>query len=275
MPVISIDEKYEGCGGSWDIDSGTMSRLFQVAWEGSESCAVMAAQSRQADLGGGNHIPKPYEAYPGEPWAYADAVTVSPTNSPKIWDVKVNYTDPDDPLAKPNEIAWSFATSREPIDLDFNGDPILNSAKETYDPATMLDIDDIILRVKRNTAYFNPVTALDYKRAVNSVSFYGFDPGIARCKNWEGTLQRGGPSQWYSENLIFQFRKDGWKRRKLDQGFRSLVNGEYKQVVDKAGKVLSEPSLLDGAGVLLAAGATPVYNEHEFYTPLNFNLIGV
>lgn len=273
MPVVSITTSYKGASYDTDIVSGTVMKKFVVTWEGDEDADVMVVHSRTASVDEIS-IPLPYEPHPADPWAYVSNVGVTPGAGPKQWIVMITYKSWQNPLEAPPKVSWSFATSNEPIDRDIFDKMIGNSAKETYDPPISEEVDDILLKITRNEAAYEPLFASDYKNAVNSDYFYGFAPGIAKLNLFNGDLQLGGPSPWYIVAYEIQFRRDGWKRRMLDQGFRTFDSetGKYTTIVDSKGKPLSEPTLLDGNGNKLpnAQIESPFFNEHETKRSLPF-----
>lgn len=273
MPVVKITVNRLGASYNTDIISGTVTKQFVVEWDGAEDADWMVVHSRTA-TDGAISVPQPYDPHPADPWAYVNHVAVAPGDGPKQWIVNVTYKSWQNPLAAPPKVSWSFASSNEPIDRDIFDRAVTNSARETYDPPISEDVDDILLRITRNEAGYNPMVALDYKNSINSDVFYGAAPGIAKLKNFSGDLQLGGPSEWYVINYEVQFRLDGWKRRMLDQGFRTYdsATGEYTTIVDSKGKALSEPTLLDGNGNKLpnASIDSPVFNVHETKRSLPF-----
>lgn len=278
MPVVKITVNRKGASYNADGVSGTVTKQFVVEWDGSEGADYMVVHSRTAS-DGILAVPEPYSPHPADPWTYVQNIGVMPGNGPKQWIVTVTYKSWQDPLNAPWQVSWSFASSNEPIDRDINDKAITNSAYETYDPPISKEADDLILRISRNEAAFDPLAALDYKNSVNSDYFYGAGPGIAKLNLWTGDLQVGGPQAWYAVNYEIQFRQDGWKRRLLDQGFRTFDadEGTYTTITDSEGNPMSEPTLLDGNGQKLALASidAPVFNEHEINNALPFSYLNL
>jgi len=162
------------------------------------------------------------------------------------------------PLADPWIVEWDFVTSNEPIDTDIDGKPITNSAGESFDPAITKDFHDLLLRIQRNEAAFNPIVADNYEDAISSDYFWGFEPGKVKCVQFTGKTAVRGQFWYWQVRYAFQIRKEGWQRRLLDQGFRqyneTTEKYEHIQIEDETGNKINvtEPWPLDGHGHALS-----------------------
>ena len=202
-------------------------------------------------------------------------------------EVGVIYRYIEDPLLQPPKISYGFASANEPVDRDANGNPIMNSAEETFDPPSSRDVDDLIIRIQRNTNNFSVWTAASYKNSINSDTIWGVPPGYLMLKDWSATYEKSASTYYFAESMEFHIRYAavfqggqwvalGWKLRRVDEGYRvksgvdSNNKPKYQTILDENGKMLSQPTLLDGAGNKLASGADPVYKTFDLYPSRSF-----
>ena len=79
----------------------------------------------------------------------------------------------------------------------------------------------------------------------------------------------------------FQFRYDGWIKRRLDEGFREVTSAvagtpkTYESMKDDDGNPLTEPRKLDGEGHKLKSDEDPVYNEYNIYRSTDFSVLDI
>jgi len=217
-------------------------------------------------------VPDMWATHPFDPWLFVCAKNVTNYNEAKYcFEVTVEYRSESDPLQKPWEISWTFAGSNEPVDTDADGKPMLNSSDEPFDPPLTKDVDDLVLRIVMNEPWFDPLLASEFKNALNEDWFYSFAPGCAQVKSIEATKNRAAGMEYYTVTYEIHFRWDGWQKRVLDQGYRTIasaVEGEattYTTIKDEDGNPLSYPVKLDGKGLRLAEGAEAVFRYFDLY----------
>jgi hypothetical protein len=85
-------------------------------------------------------------------------------------------------LLQPPEIQWDNEIATEPIDEDWNGNPIATYNGEPINGVTT-DIADIVLVVTKNFPAWNPKIIREYLRSTNSDTFATFEPGEVRLKS--------------------------------------------------------------------------------------------
>lgn len=229
-------------------------------------------------------IPQPWDVHPYDPWMYVQSLTVSYV-SVYVRKVIVNYARIENPLNIAPQVSWTFASTSEPIDKDNKKKPILNSSDEPFDPPITEDFDDLVLRYIRNEAVFNETFAGDFKNAVNIDTFLGFPPGTCKLKIFSGDKTRAAGLIYWAVTYEIHIRYDesdpestgnGWKRRILDQGFRTKDDdGNYETIKDKDGNPLSEPVKLDGEGGELAEGDDPIYLKFVTAKERNFSDLNI
>lgn len=297
MSIIDISEEIKAANCDLSVDesgryAGTGTREFIVIFDNNDIPASRPYIARDTTYTiGGVSIPKMWEAHPYEPYIFVNHKTVSMFNGPTAWKVTVHYKEIPDPLLEDYTVDWLFASVMEPIDKDRNGAALVNSADESFDPPIQEEYNDLVLRITRHEGEYNPLTAAEYKKAVNSDQFLWFDPYTVKCSLFEGRRIRYAGLYYYQVNYEFIIRSDpdadnnisGWKRRILDQGFREKTgtDGEgkptYALILDDTSKPVNQPVLLNGAGVKKTAAADPYYFTFETkpqkpFSLFNFNI---
>lgn len=297
MPVHSVKRDYTDVSYHKEVDlvtthiSANVPQRFDVLFtpgEPAEERIILAATAEDPHT----HlkIPKEWDRYSPDEWLFVKSIDVQQGDGPYIYEVTANYISIENPLDLEPEIEWGKAVSNVEIDRDINGDPILNSAGQSPDPPITEEFEDLVFRMTRNENYFNALLAHEYKGAVNSDIFLGFDPGFAKCIEISGTRARVADLVYWKVRYEIHFRlsnpipgtpKIGWIRRLLDEG-RIEKTGtagdgtpELLQNKDQEGTVLSEPVLLDGEGKKLADGSPAVYLEFETRRKLPFETLNL
>ena len=288
--IISVSEDYRQTTTDVENDeldfTGSLTRVFYIDFEAGSDPIIMPVDAVDAfgDYpavdGGTLWIPDRWETHPADPWMYVikKTATYSTANQQKV---TVYYSRLEEPLDKTPKISWSFATSNEPIDTDTYGDPIVNSAGESFDPPITMDVDDLVLRIEKNQSNYDELQAAEYKNAVNSDYFWGYAPGTCILKIYDGSQQRIAGLTYWVVNYEIQIRWDGWKRRIVNEGFRYKTGtqtdsiDDYKIAKDTDNNPLSSPILLNTDGTRLPTGSDPVFLEFELYKSLPFATLGL
>lgn len=228
-------------------------------------------------------IPAVYDVHPYNTWLYAKDKSVTPIG-PKLFQVAVNYTAMENPLDMDPDISWDYNITQEPIDKDIYNNAITNSSGESPDPPIVEDFADLILRIRRNQEYFNPIVAASVMNRVNESAFYGFAAGEAKCVIYRGSPKRSGSLYYYEVEIEVHFRYVGgigWSRRFLDQGFREYtgVNSEgkpkYEKILDENSRAVNQPVLLDGEGKKKADADPAVYLTYNTKYYADFSVLGI
>lgn len=277
MAVIKVTEDYKGWAATDAIEAngtltGTAPRRFDVDFDtadiGANRVFLALADSRVPQIG---------EAHPFNPWIFVSDRSVAVRNdSPLAFQVTVNYIEIENPLEQPTIVEWLSASTTEPIDTDIVDRAILNSSDEPFDPPITEEFNDLLLRGVYNVAVFNPVGASIYINAVNTDFFLGFSPRQIKVVTYTSREIRAITGNFYVQITVeFQFRVDGWRRKILDQGYRTReadVAGQrvYKNIKDDEGEDITEPVLLNGFGQPLVSGAPVVRQEYDTKSLLPF-----
>ncbi len=286
MTVINATEDTRNNPATWSVSglsfSGTLIREFVLDFRSDTLPVNMPVEAIDAlGLYGDVILPDMWDVHPAAPFAVVTN-KVERSETALSRKLTVTYTRFPNPFDEEPKISWGFASSSEPIDLDIDGQPIVNSAGESFDPPLNKDVDDLVYRFEVARESFDENQAARYMNAINSDGWFGFEPFTARMKSFNGTQARvGGVFYW---NVIYEvhIRFDGWPRRIVDEGFRELqteLDSEgkptYKMIKDKDKNPLSQPVLLDGAGKKLSAGADPIFLEKHVNKELPFTDLGI
>jgi len=213
--------------------------------------------------------------------------SVKPTESRLIWIVDCEYETPEAPSLLPNplndpvSITWGVNEYTEVADEDKDGDPILNSAKDWFDPPLEHAVYLPVVTMVRNDATFNPNIAVGYVGSVNkdAVTIAGYTAGArkARCLEYGGKSAERNGVAYYVVTYRIEFNYKRYDRSVVDQGIRRM-DGAGKKVRINVGNVASgepvtEPVRLDGNGVPLADDAAPdatIYRTFRIETEKTF-----
>lgn len=215
-------------------------------------------------------------------------------DNPLLWNVRATYGRMDseaeqvaeNPLERPSEIAWSFASFTKVAEQDINGRGILNSAGDYFDPPAEIDDSRLVLAITRNEAAFNPAIATDYQDALNSDTWYGFEPGQVKLTAISAQRAIENRRIYWRVSYEFHFRRDTWKLKILDRGKRKIAGSPdflaYINARDENGTELhdtpvTEPVPLDGnGGELLGPSPNTVhYLEFDVYKSRSFAALGL
>lgn len=200
--------------------------------------------------------------------------------NPFSWVVTVRYstriTQPEygdeNPLNRPAELSGTGSRFARPVTIDTDGNAILTSSKENYDPPVEVEDKRIGFTYTRFEAYtVDPLEVVRaYDARINSAQYKSFDPGWVRCDvGYARVFEKALP--YWKFTYAFEVKDGGWDARVLDQGYVKLVGGVKVNITDKYGKPIASPALLDGAGGELAVGAAPVFRTHKIYYRADFN----
>lgn len=245
--------------------------------------------------------PKPGDVYISsagafDPWAFCTDITIDPGGSPRHWKVVASYTTAsksspgtspsgapgqspggadrqDNPLLRPPEVSFGSREYQEVVREDVDGLAIKNSAGAPFDPPPEKPKAILTMTVSRHFATINPLSIEIYEDAINSVDWLIFPARTVRCARLTaaGVFEAG--YYFWKTTGEFEYKSAGWRRRIMDAGWYYLVGGNKTLFMDKFGRPLSTPGLLDGAGGKLADGAAANYLSFKFHPEQDFRQI--
>lgn len=234
--------------------------------------------------------------YPGTPYRTAGALDLfawvtdvevseeTASEDGREWTIKVSYgpwePQAEDPRNNPPEVDLSFVEFEEPVTNDAEtGDAVINSAGDLFaDPPIMRDQSRVVLTVKRNEPNYSLALAVNYANVTNAAPFrvgdVTFPAKALLCKPIVATRNFHSNCGWYWPTT-YQFHGrvvDTWAKQVLDRGFRRLVSGTRKLILNDDCHPVSEPAFLNGSGQPLAVGASPVVLTYDAYPVRDFSV---
>lgn len=177
--------------------------------------------------------------------------------------------DPDDPLLDDPILSITTAETEEPIFLDAAGAEIKNSAGDIFDPPITEVFFDYVVNISFNIGNVTLLTigsiVSSHNGRLNKTSWLGNPPRTAWMRLEAEKDVRNGTKFWRL-NFRVLVRAEGWDRKIIDEGFRSIVQvvdatgstvEERWEMTDGAGRISNSKSLLDGSGNELEPGLPP------------------
>ena len=214
--------------------------------------------------------------------SFCQEITVTCTDTDgKQWDATATYgpydaaNQPQNPTLRPLKITWSSTVREKVLVADSDGNAVLNSAGDPFDPPVVVDEYYPVVTIGRAEMTNDPALNFKYRSAINSDVFLGADPGTVKCVPIEAELAFDQDIGWYyNKTYRFEFDQGGWNKGSLDQGLRSLAGGIVSPIFAK-GVAITEPALLDGSGKALPVSGAPVFLDFKRYASLPFAIFNI
>lgn len=155
-------------------------------------------------------------------WAFVTSINAVPVSldidwkgeQAMKWEVTVTHSSKptegnqerkDNPLLDPPVISGSFSRFRSPRSVDAYGMSVINSARQSYQPAIEIDDAEDTLDISYNTATINLAFRVGFKGTVNSVPMWGMPKRCVKLDSWKWTIMAAGNGMKYIKN-DFQFK---------------------------------------------------------------------
>lgn len=217
-----------------------------------------------------------------------------------LWEVDVEFNtasgpSSSNPLDEPPQISWDYNEYQEEVDIDIDGKPMLNSAREPL--SAPVDFADPVLTVVRNYASISESTLLAYRNVVNS-DFFLVPAGQALMRPIRAVRQvQNGFTFWQlTFNVMLRealpeqpgpFGTVGGSERAWYQRFVNEGRHEYDGdnpnsgvplwhiITDPHNRPVSSPVLLDFFGQRLPHGQPANFVEYKVRRSLPFQPLGI
>lgn len=190
-----------------------------------------------------------------------------------LWNVTLDfgpynpdYIKPDNPLDVPPRWEWDSWSEERELIQDFTSPTaktILNSAGEPFLNVVTVDRNYPLMRITRNEASYDESLAQTFRDSVNQASVT--IKGIAYPARYLRCLKISGVEEYHSiigkyfiVNYEIAVNPDTWDLKILDAGLNQLSSGKLIPI-ERDGIPVTQPECLNGSGVALAVGGTPVY----------------
>lgn len=292
MAIVSVTEKCEEWSGV-ETEKGDLefTRVFMVL---ADTRNVGPNEVRNAqDPNTGLQVPPRFTDY----HAGDDTVTYAWVKSkdikrdplqPRLWYVTVKYSSSretqdsasqENPLLRPYVVRWGSNKYQKPIDRDIDDTLIQNTAGEFYDPLPEIDDSRPVLSITRNEADpWNFTAAIQYQDAINSDSFYGFDPYQAKIHSITAGKRAENQFTYWEVTYEIEFRREGWRLKTISRGRneRSVDGNSLVPILDSTTRQpISEPQMLDEDGYVLYSAGGAVEQTFYVYKELAFGPLGL
>ncbi len=206
-------------------------------------------------------------------------VSLKFTNKPRK---RCQDTNIDNPLNEPPDISGSFLKYTKEATQDRYGSLILNSAYEPIIGASVeRDYNSPTVSIKLNQPAINLSNLALMIDAVNDAPLWGLGARCVKLENvsWARKLY-GTCTFYFTISFEFKINYNTFDRKLIDKGSRVLMSGGTvgnQEHYEKKKEASGEPVevLLNGAGNLLAAGASPVILTKQLYIPMNLLTLGI
>lgn len=212
-------------------------------------------------------------------------------DNPYVWEVIGSYsqktTDPEtSPSTSPldRRVRWSYGSVQrsEALLVDQNGDDVVNSAGDRFDPPIEVARPQLRMTARRNELGFDPATIVAYVGRVNSAAWRGFDTEMVLCTGITADERTENGTTYFEVSYEFEVHWDdtlGWNTLEvLDQGFNRLTTPTTKEPIymepDRVERP-SNPMPLDGSGDELPIGDPFVYIPFAPYPQADFGALAL
>lgn len=217
------------------------------------------------------------------PWHSVQPKTGDDQGGRRQWIVTVTHTtiertkcQEDDwatPLDEPAKWSGTFNERRVVAIKDKDNRQIQNTAQEPFVPALEQSEYDDTLTVAWNAATLTVATRNGAIGRVNSGTYYGLSARKIKILSWDFEVLYYGTCTCYVANRVaMAIRYAEWKEQPLNQGFREIVGGAFREILDARGMRPAQPVPLSAAGAALAPGAALVYFDGAGGNPNPFKL---
>jgi hypothetical protein len=219
----------------------------------------------------------------------------------------LQHTTTGDPTFQPLNPRFSSVNTPQACFEDVDGNPIVNSAGDYFDPPIERDFPRWTLTVTRNELHPALARIGPHANRINEATWNGFPPKTVKL----GPVQLPSPEfshqlgiLFYPIEYVFEINFDTWTRQSINHGYRQLdsagkiipilvggVPASSPVMLDRAGHALITPGYLDtvggaapdvpgsaventgGTGTGTGTATTVVVNAYEIYRPLDFAIL--
>lgn len=222
-------------------------------------------------------------AHPTVPGHYLRTIQLDETSEDGLqWEAVGTFSQYDpgstggsDPLSAKAQFSVRSNIRQVPVDVDLDGKPVRNSARQRFAVPVTRDANDPVLTVVRNEEAVDPLFLKGLENTVNGTDFMGYPAGTVRYVTHEITSQRDPLGNPYVQvSYQFNVNLDGWIAKPIDQGTVHLEDGVQEPNYTEDWKAIrQDPVFLDGAGGVLAEDAEAVYLEFTIYEEVDYATI--
>lgn len=280
--MSTVNEIVREQTAEYTVTGWKMSRVWQVEidsiiWGSIAAVEAVRASSAGADVG---------DAHPINGFTFLKRLVPSPTGNRLVWRVAGEYEQgstpswPGNPLEAPSQVAWGSATYTEPAVEDIDGNAIVNSAWQSFDPPLTIERRALVATIVYNSEDFNPAQAAEFQGTVNAaattIGNFNVGPREAKIIEIGATKQYYKDIEYWQVTIKIEINPETWDRKVLDQGLYEL-DGDLKllQMYSDDGEKATEPLLLNGGGFKLPPGEPPEFITYKTFREKDFSVLNL
>ena len=202
--------------------------------------------------------------------------------TPIYWMAVMTYEGEYPAIDSKPKVKWVNAESDEPIDVDYNGAPIVTANGEPIDGVNR-KINDLVATIQLNYRSVNLVATHSYLDSVNSDTFMGFAPGVAKLTAFDAVQAWDANDAGYwqvTARVVFRYPYNttpskAWYARVRHEGFMERHNGRIIHAVDENKQNVTRPVLLKANGAREMVAANAYWMEWQRYGSQPYNSLGL
>jgi hypothetical protein len=161
----------------------------------------------------------------------------------------------ENPLDKPVLPIIEGQTFEHPIFVDKDGNPIVNSAGDPYDPPLTEEVVHLVIRFSKN--YATLPAFFGYSNYINNATWQTFAAYMVKFNipRAEELPSQYLASTYWKFDFEFEVNPETWLRKVPNVGFNQLVSGTLKPILI-GGQPPTIPQFLNSSGAVLTPPVT-------------------
>lgn len=214
------------------------------------------------------------------------------------WVVTCDYTtaadsnqSQQDPTERPPTISGSFVQFMRPLEKDTDGEPVVNTVGDPFDPPIEVEDSRPVLTIVKFFSSLDFVFFCSYKDVINSDTFtvrsLSFAPDVCKMQNLSFNEQWINGINYFQVTAEMEIKPEKWIPKEiLNQGYRVKwpdADGKLQMAKDdKSGEPLNTPVLINEDGTQretivrgFAANQPPHYVQVKAYVRRPFALLNL
>lgn len=185
------------------------------------------------------------------------------------------------PLTLPVDIKWSVVKTDREITEDADGNGIVNDGTDEPIYGVMRPFHDLQATLVKNFLTFNPAAQYLFADKVNSDTFLGFPPGVAKIDSLTPEDAVDDNLNYFKVTLVVDFRvpyrttpEFAWYYRAIRRGFKEFKDGKVIEAVDDFKKPVTVPVQLKADGTRVPIGDAAEFKLIKIFDTTPFNALG-
>lgn len=271
---IVRDQSAELTARGWKMSRVWQVTLDSIVWGSISSVEAVRVDTDGADIG---------DAHPVIASAFLRRLNPSLEGENRfVWRVTGEYEQgvlpswPGNPLEAPTQVTWGSSAFTAPAVEDIDGNAIVNSAGQPFDPPLTIERRALAATISYNSETFDADQADEFEDSVNiaatQVANLNVGARVAKIEEMGAVKQFYRDIEYWAVTIKVALNKNTWDRQVLDQGIFALDDDDnLVRMATDDGEEVTEPLKLDGSGKKLdPQTANPVYLIYKTFEEKNF-----